>query len=360
MMNKLEDDSRVDTAWYQRRYYDYYARKQTLRDEYLQTNMDIKTVVNNSRTIMDKSEYLIVEYTKIFGQTKYCQISNKSHANPDLFVNECPYKNCRFTCDKRQVPNADALLFHEADITSEALLDKAYINKVAELHRQILKSVFILWNDEANPVQESLDQIMFNWTLSYRNDAEVSDCAYGCLYEKSVNAYEIYGKQVLIAKHLEHHFKQRDSSAVWFVSNCDSKLRIDFAVSLNEHFPVKVFGKCSAEYSFRLSSFKYFGVVGKLVFNLFNIFANTRCVRDSYCEKENLYSSKFYLAFESKNCTDYITEKFWRVLRHNIVPVVFQPAKKFYLKIAPPNSFIVKKIFNLLIFLKNGIIYFRF
>ena len=64
------------------------------------------------------------------------------------------------------------------------------------------------------------------------------------------------------------------------------------------------------------------------------------CPRESECEKSLFETSKFYLAFESRNCTDYITEKMWRVLRTNMIPVVLQPGKEFYRQVAPPESFI--------------------
>jgi glycoprotein 3-alpha-L-fucosyltransferase len=38
--------------------------------------------------------------------------------------------------------------------------------------------------------------------------------------------------------------------------------------------------------------------------------------------------------------SDYITEKFWRSLSYDIVPVVLQPTRDYYEKRAPPNSFI--------------------
>ena len=31
---------------------------------------------------------------------------------------------------------------------------------------------------------------------------------------------------------------------------------------------------------------------------------------------------KFYLSFENSLCSDYVTEKFWKILKFNIVPVV--------------------------------------
>jgi glycoprotein 3-alpha-L-fucosyltransferase len=71
-----------------------------------------------------------------------------------------------------------------------------------------------------------------------------------------------------------------------------------------------------------------------------NIFFGEGCERGSDCELKAMRSHKFFLAFESRNCTDYITEKFWRSLDHDLIPVVIQPTKKFYERLAPPNSFI--------------------
>jgi hypothetical protein len=73
---------------------------------------------------------------------------------------------------------------------------------------------------------------------------------------------------------------------------------------------------------------------------------SSSCPRDSACELNLLTNHKFFLAFESKNCSFYITEKFWRTLRLGLIPIVFQPAKQFYESIAPSNSFIHAQDFN--------------
>lgn len=47
---------------------------------------------------------------------------------------------------------------------------------------------------------------------------------------------------------------------------------------------------------------------------------------------------KFYLSFENALCVDYVSEKFWNILRHDLVPVVYGGAD--YHLVAPPHSFI--------------------
>ncbi|KAK4323944.1 hypothetical protein Pmani_005403 [Petrolisthes manimaculis] len=47
---------------------------------------------------------------------------------------------------------------------------------------------------------------------------------------------------------------------------------------------------------------------------------------------------KFYLSFENSLCRDYVTEKFFDILRLDVVPVVYGGAN--YSKLAPPHSYI--------------------
>ena len=52
---------------------------------------------------------------------------------------------------------------------------------------------------------------------------------------------------------------------------------------------------------------------------------------------------QFYLAFENSLCGDYITEKFWKVLSYNVVPVVLNGVNMT--RVAPPHSYIDIKDF---------------
>ena len=86
------------------------------------------------------------------------------------------------------------------------------------------------------------------------------------------------------------------------------------------------------------------------------VFNTSKVDRESDDEINILKSNKFFLALENQNCDDYITEKFWRSLSFDIIPVVLQPAKHIYMRNAPPDSFIhaadfdydVKKLGNYL------------
>ncbi len=110
-----------------------------------------------------------------------------------------------------------------------------------------------------------------------------------------------------------------------FVSNCNSKSRLQYYEQLKEHFPISAFGKC--------------------IINPRNLSEN--CNHRSQCELKRLSTSKFYLAFESTTIRlNYITEKFWRSLSLGIIPVVLGPKRQDYEQVAPPNSFIYAKDYS--------------
>ena len=77
------------------------------------------------------------------------------------------------------------------------------------------------------------------------------------------------------------------------------------------------------------------------------------------CFASHGFQYYFYLAFENSNCQDYITEKLWRILDSNIVPVVMGGGN--YTRDAPQNSLInvadfdtVQDLANYLIFLTEN------
>jgi len=66
--------------------------------------------------------------------------------------------------------------------------------------------------------------------------------------------------------------------------------------------------------------------------------------KDDKCLQMLSTSYKFYLSFENSLCADYITEKFFKVLDYNVIPVVINGVNMT--KFAPPNSYIDLKDFK--------------
>ena len=80
------------------------------------------------------------------------------------------------------------------------------------------------------------------------------------------------------------------------ISNCgsnDKSERLNYILELKKYAQVDVYGKCGKP-----------------------------CPNYLRCKQIISAEYKFYLAFENSICKDYITEKFFRILNYNIIPVV--------------------------------------
>ncbi|XP_042890421.1 glycoprotein 3-alpha-L-fucosyltransferase A-like [Penaeus japonicus] len=144
---------------------------------------------------------------------------------------------------------------------------------------------------------------VFNWTLTYRHDADIT-MLIGRVLErklKSTNPRPI------------NYAAGKSKMAAWFVSNCNTdSSRSRLTQTLQQYISVEVFGKCGPFQCPRSHS------------------------ADCYSLLERDY--KFYLSFENSLCKDYVTEKFFKILLYNVVPVVYGKAN--YSIAAPPHSYI--------------------
>jgi hypothetical protein len=154
----IYDDTNVDTGSYLLDYSRAVERSINLRAQLDRENYNSKIIhLNGRKSMLNKTEYLIYEYTKVIGVEKYCQhfkheknVQSKSdsYARNQLFVKECPYTNCKFTCDSSKVNQADVLLFHEGDLKLDMKNNRNYL---AELNSKVsdrAKQIWLLYNDE--------------------------------------------------------------------------------------------------------------------------------------------------------------------------------------------------------------------
>ncbi len=111
----------------------------------------------------------------------------------------------------------------------------------------------------------------------------------------------------------KHLAAGKRAAAAWFVSHCATQARRELYVKrLKKHLPVDVYGKCG----------------------------HLQCSRDNetecYLKAETNY--KFYLSFENSVCEDYVTEKFFNVMRYNLIPVTYNGVNMS--AVAPRHSYI--------------------
>ncbi|XP_077501260.1 alpha-(1,3)-fucosyltransferase C-like [Amblyomma americanum] len=157
-----------------------------------------------------------------------------------------------------------------------------------------------------------------------RNDAVALDS----------DVLDTYG-EVKVKKNGHHFFKRtlkrlwqgKFKMADWAASSCNtSGTREHFVHELRKHIYVDVYGKCGDQ----------------------------NCSRSIACYR-SLAKSYYYLSFENSICKDCVTEKLFKVLQYDIVPVVL--GRVSYSRAAPAGSFMDALSFkfpkDLALYIKN-------
>lgn len=214
-----------------------------------------------------------------------------------FLLHKCEVNTCYITADRSYLPvnSFDAVIFHLRP-TDPQDLPKMRSPKQRWIMYEV-ESASYLYQDLAY-----YDGV-FNWTMTYRLDSDIP-FRYGRIDPI---------KPPFSSLSPRNYAEGKTKLAAWFVSNCLTHSRREKIVQFMKDvdMEVDVYGKC-----------------GKL-----------KCPRESqecYGLLDKHY--KFYLSFENSLCKDYVTEKLFNILRHDVVPVVFGLAN--YTAIAPPHSFI--------------------
>ena len=205
---RLVVEKEVNTSNYIIEFRDLERRSELKKNDLNQISIqnEFKTIIPNQRAkhSLLKQSYVIVEYTKIFDSSKYC--TNPSQES--IYLSQCPYKNCLFTCDKRKAFSADALLFHEADLVKQSIEESIFLKKYLNDVEFRKEQIWILWNDEPNVNTDKINRYKFNWTLTYRIDGELADCSYGCAY-KNYFGDQLYLERAKLVENTKNEFVQR-------------------------------------------------------------------------------------------------------------------------------------------------------
>lgn len=162
---------------------------------------------------------------------------------------------------------------------------------------------------------------VFNWTMSYRLNSDIP-LLYGRIRPGPTAPTSPEAIQHLIDRmHIisdRNYATNKTDLVAWMVSNCKTdSLRETYVRQLNKSIQVDVYGNCGT----------------------------LSCPKNdshwlSYPECYNMLEKKykFYLSFENSVCNDYVTEKFFEIANHDMVPIVYGGAN--YSEIAPPHSYI--------------------
>ncbi|XP_065307674.1 alpha-(1,3)-fucosyltransferase C-like isoform X2 [Dermacentor albipictus] len=161
---------------------------------------------------------------------------------------------------------------------------------------------WVYWNKEAPPNShtEKMESLrgVFNWTYTYRRD---SDVPHPYFFVRSV----VRPRTVPPAEYTPALNQTR--LVAWAASHCRTASRREkFVDALRKHMAVDAFGSCG----------------------------NLACPPNEDCFARIGERYYFYLALENAVCRDYVTEKLYNALQHDMVPVVMG---RYAASLAPPG-----------------------
>jgi len=214
----------------------------------------------------------------------------------------CPH-TCAVTDTPGDLPRVDAVLFHLQDLwknSTQADRD----TRVNEMNNRNLISlpeyrqpnqVWVLWNQRSpEHVGGNVAELngLFNWTVWYRSDATVV-WSYG--QKRQLDREESERMSDLLKS--RNVFREKIGDIIGVLDICNDKASSFQVISkLRTYLAIDMFGECYHE----------------------------KCpskVLNSDCD-ELLRKYKFYIAFESSHCQDYVTDKYWSALDREQIPIV--------------------------------------
>ncbi|CAM1327980.1 FUT7 (predicted) [Pycnogonum litorale] len=212
----------------------------------------------------------------------------------------CRHQNCYFSFNKHLQTCATAVIFKWDDVIDDTVLPKKYDDQIW---------IFMAFESPVTDIHLRGDKrfqkfnYLLNWTMSYRRDSDIFTPYYR-LKPESVSKRRKFPKVM-----------NKTKMAAWFVSNHYNTFSSRDAIvrQLQQHgVSVDIFGDDE----------------------------NLKCPNDQEndCMAMLERDYKFYLSFENSICKDYITEKFFKVLPYDVVPVVLGGGD--YSNVVPSSSYI--------------------
>lgn len=200
------------------------------------------------------------------------------------FINKkCPVTSCELLKDRSRLNESDYVIYH---MRSGSDVPPKY-------RPPNQRWIFFLIESPIHSADFDNFNGFFNHTSTYRIDSDFSG------YYEYQSGME-WKENKSIDLNFDYH-KDKDSFAVALITNCGApSRRLEYINEMQKYIQVNIFGACGHQKC--PTHFKN-GKMGD-------------------CKEILSAEYKFYLAYENSVCKEYITEKFFHILRYNIIPVV--------------------------------------
>jgi hypothetical protein len=233
-------------------------------------------------------------------------------------MHNCPVTNCELINNKSRLVESDLVLFHMRDIMDD----------LPSSRPRYQRWVFVLYESPVHARDFTELNGIFNYTSTYEIDSDFPG-----FYESYSNMrWEKNDK--FDANNLDY-FDKKKNFAVAVISNCGgTSKRLEYISELQNYIQISIFGKCGSPCP-SVSSFE---------------------PKSTSCKEIVAYEYKFYFAFENSVCKDYVTEKFFQILRYPIIPVVLGGGfYEYYVILLNFLLFLHYNLLNKLIYLDSEI-----
>ncbi len=292
-----------------------------------------KIIANNQ---VEHRPIVILYWTTFFETNDFeVGLGSKPFAECDNNKIIAQHSSCLTTTDRGLFNDSDAVIFHGRDLHANDLPPVEWRRPHQHFIFYLLESPV---HTDLSMLNQPVFQNYFNRTMTYRRDSDVVELhAYGrlkCIHHPEATVFNhscaefpssaaaepsptssTTGPASIRTGNNSHQqmMKNKTRTIAWFVSNCHSNSQRESLVrKLSQFIAVDVYGKCGN--------------------------GSHRCSNKSECDRLLSDSYRFYLSFENSLCPDYVTEKLYRPLAHDTVPVVYGGSNySFYL---PPGSYI--------------------
>ena len=290
------------------------------------------SILEKTKTTGGKKKHVEIKvlfWTNLHGHKNWWHLTERP------LVRRCGDCSCRFSYDKRELGQSDAVLFEYGKNLTRLSSENANVRSALGQrvrHWPNLKPTtgmnipdvhdpgqyWILYNHEGTihkkyDIYKKIHPNVFNLSATFKEEADIV-LKYGACVPRTTQIHQERSTT-----------PERQSRLVlWHVSNCDtSSRRMDYVKEMSKYIQVDIRGNCGQSFDTQYNDSRiHFGELPS----------------NEILSEINMY--KFYLSFENTYRDQYITEKVYKILgdKVRVIPVVRGAGP--YKKYLPPGSYV--------------------